>query len=139
MPNPDITYIRNLREKQNYVCALHLMKTYIMNSETETKLFLCPSTSSDMDGCAAVTSAHIYARGGSFFELGINGNLGWGTVGESFFCFCQKNKNGNLGWETFGDAQHSYRVYGLLIISFCVSIYSNPQHLKLFSQSNALK
>ena len=66
------------------------MKTYIKNPETETKLFLCPSTSSDTNGCAADTSAHIYARGGSFSELGINGNLGWGTVGESFFYFCQK-------------------------------------------------
>jgi len=61
----------------------HLMKIYIRDPETETKLFLCSSTSSDTDGCAA-------ARGGSFFELGINGNLGWGTVGEGFFCFCQK-------------------------------------------------
>ena len=56
-----------------------------------------------------------------------------------FSVFAKKNKNVNLGWETPVDAQHSYRVYGLLIISFCVSIYSNPQHLKLFSQSNALK
>ena len=68
----------------------HLMKTYIRNPETETKLFLCPSTSSDTDGCAADTSAHIYARGGFFSELGINGNLGWRTVGEDFFCFYQK-------------------------------------------------
>ena len=68
----------------------HLMKTYIRNPETETKLFLCPSISSDTDGCAADTSAHIYARGGSFFELGINGNLGWGTVGEGFFLFLPK-------------------------------------------------
>ena len=81
--------------------SFHLMKTYIRNPETETKLFFfCPSTSSDTDGCAADTSAHIYTRGGSFFELGINGNLGWGTVGEGFFCFCQKNKNDNLGWGT---------------------------------------
>jgi len=28
--------------------------------------------------------------GDSFSELGINGNLGWGVVGEGFFCFCQK-------------------------------------------------
>ena len=66
------------------------MKTYIRNLETEIKLFLCPSTSSDTDGCAVDTSAHIYARGGSFSELGINGNLGWRTVGEDFFYFCQK-------------------------------------------------
>ena len=86
----------------------HLMKTYIRNSETETKLFLCPSSSFDMDGCAADTSAHIYARGGSFFELGINGNLGWGTVGEGFFCFCQKNKNGNMGWKSLGGALRNH-------------------------------
>ena len=77
----------------------HLMITYIRNPETETKLFLCPSTSSDTNGCAADTSAHIYARGGSFFKLGINGNLGWGTVGEGFFLFLPKKKNGNLGWK----------------------------------------
>jgi len=82
----------------------HLMKTYIRNPETEIKLFLRHSTSSDTDGCAADTSAHIYARGGSFFELGINDNLGWGTIGEDFFYFCQKNKNGNLEWGTLGDA-----------------------------------
>jgi len=86
----------------------HLIKTYIRNPETETKLFLCPSTSSDTDGCAADTSAHIYARGGSFFELGINGNLGWGTVGEGFFCFCQKNKNGNMGWKSLGGALRNH-------------------------------
>ena len=82
----------------------HLMKTYIRNPETETKLFLCPSTSSDTDGCAADKNAHIYARGDSFSELGINGNQGWGTVREGFFCFCKKNKNGNLGWGTLTDA-----------------------------------
>ena len=82
----------------------HLMKTYVRNPEIEIKLFLCTSTSSDTDGCAADTSAHIYARGGSFSELGINDNLGWRTVGECFFFFCQKNKNGNLRWETRGDA-----------------------------------
>ena len=86
----------------------HLMKTYIRNSETETKLFLCPSISSDTDGCAADTSAHIYARGGFFSELGINGNLGWGIVGEGFFCFCQKNKNDNLGWKTLGGALRNH-------------------------------
>ena len=59
----------------------HLIKTYIRNPEIETKLFLCTSTSSDTDGCAADTSAHIYARRGSFSELGINGNLGWKTLG----------------------------------------------------------
>jgi len=82
------------------------MKTYIRNSETETKLFLCPFTSSDTEGCAAdMRSAHIYARGGTFSELGINGNLGWRTVGEGFFLFLsKKNKNGNLGWGTLGDA-----------------------------------
>jgi len=69
----------------------HLMKTYIRNSETETKLFLCPFTSSDTEGCAAdMRSAHIYARGGTFSELGINGNLGWRTVGEGFFLFLPK-------------------------------------------------
>jgi len=76
----------------------HLMKTYIRNSETETKLCLCLSTSSDMDRWAADMSAHIYARGGSFSKLGINGNMGWRTVGEDFFFFCQKNKNVNLRW-----------------------------------------
>ena len=90
MPNLDITYIRNMREKQNYVYALPPYENLHQEPETETKLFLCPSTSSDTDGCAADTSAHIYARGGSFFKLGINGNLGWGAVGEGFFCFCQK-------------------------------------------------
>ena len=34
-------------------------------------------------GYAADTSARIYARGGSFSELGINGNLGWGTLGDA--------------------------------------------------------
>ena len=83
----------------------HLMKIYIRNPEIETKLFLCHFTFSDTDGCAADTSAHIYARRGSFSELGINGNLGWRTVGEDFFCFCQKkNKNDNLGWGTLEDA-----------------------------------
>ena len=84
--------------------SFHLMKTYIMNPEIETKLFLCHFTFSDTDGCAADTSAHIYAHGGAFSELGINGNLGWETVGEDFFCFCQKNKNDNLEWGTLGDA-----------------------------------
>ena len=68
----------------------HLMKTYIRNPEIEIKLFLCPFTSSDTDGCAADTSAHVYARGGSFSEFSINGNLGWGTVGESFSVFAKK-------------------------------------------------
>ena len=84
--------------------SFRLIKTYIRNPEIETKLFLCPSTSSDTDGCATDTSAHIYARGGSFSELGINDNLGLGTIGEGFFCFCQKNKNDNLGCGTLGDA-----------------------------------
>ena len=72
----------------------HLMKTYIRNPETETKLFLCPSTSSDTDGCAADTSAHIYARGGSFFELGINGNLEWKKLLEKIFSvFANKTRS----------------------------------------------
>ena len=83
----------------------HLMKTYIRNPETETKLFFfCPSTSSDTDGCAADTSTHIYARGGSFSELGINGNLGRELLEKIFFVFAKKNKNGNLRWKTLGDA-----------------------------------
>ena len=69
----------------------HLIKTYIRNPEIETKLFLCPSTSSDTDGCAADTSAHIYAREGSFSELGINGNLGRETVEFFFSVFAKKN------------------------------------------------
>ena len=72
--------------------SFHLMKIYIKNPETEIKLFLCPSTSSDTDGCAADTSAYIYARRGSFSEFDINDNLGYGTVGEEFSCFCQKIK-----------------------------------------------
>jgi len=40
LPNPDITYIRNLREKQNYVYAIPPHENLIRNSETETKLFL---------------------------------------------------------------------------------------------------
>ena len=68
----------------------HLMKTYIRNPETETKLFLCPSTSSNTDGCAADTSAHIYARRGSFSELGINGNPGWEHLGKVFSIFAKK-------------------------------------------------
>ena len=67
----------------------HLMKTYIRNLETEIKLCLCPSTSSK--GCAADTSAQIYARGGSFSELGINGNLGRETVEFFFSVFAKKN------------------------------------------------
>ena len=39
-----------------------------------------------------------------FSGLDINGNLGWGTVGEDFFCFYKKNKNDNLGCGTLGDA-----------------------------------
>ena len=70
----------NLHQKPeretNYVYALPPHENLHQEPETETKLFLCPSTSSDMDGCAADTSVHIYARGGSFFEFGINGNLG---------------------------------------------------------------
>ena len=77
--------------------SFHLMKNYIINPETETKLFLWSSTSSDTDRCAADTNAYIYARGDSFSELGINDNLGWETVRESFFYFCKKNKNDNLG------------------------------------------
>jgi hypothetical protein len=42
------------------------------------------------------TSVHICTREDSFSELGINDNLRWRTVGEYFFCFCQKNKNGDL-------------------------------------------
>ena len=84
------------------------MKTYIKNPEIETKLFLCPSTSSDTDGCATDTSAHIYARGGSFSQLGINGNLGWGTVGKVFSVFAKKNKNDNLRWGTLGDALRGF-------------------------------
>ena len=81
------------------------MKTYIRNHEIEIKLFLCLSTSSDTDGCAANTSAHIYECRGSFSELSINDNLGWGTIGKIFFLFfVRKNKNGNLGRGTFGNA-----------------------------------
>ena len=78
--------------------------------EREIKLCLCPSISWKLTSGtlrqkqnyfyvlpsllirtdAPRIRAHIYTRGGSFSELGINGNLGWGTVGESFFCFCQK-------------------------------------------------
>jgi hypothetical protein len=54
------------------------------------KLFLYPSTSSNTGGCAADCCAHICARGVGFSQHGINDNLKWGTVGEVFFCFCQK-------------------------------------------------
>jgi hypothetical protein len=35
----------NMKEKQNYVMPLHLLKTYIRNPEIETKLLLCSSNS----------------------------------------------------------------------------------------------
>ena len=70
--------------------SFHQMKTYIRNPETEIKLFLCPTTSSDTDGCAADTSTHIYARGCSFSKLGINGNLGWKLLEKVFSVFAKK-------------------------------------------------
>ena len=63
--------------------------------------------------------------GDSFSELGINGNLGWGVVGEGFFCFCQKNKNGNLGWETLGDA----------LTKLCLLITQVNKHMKPWSET----
>jgi len=68
----------------------HLIKTYIRNPETETKLFLCPSTSSDTDGCAADTSAHIYAGGGSFFRTWHKWQLEMGNYWRRFFLFLPK-------------------------------------------------
>jgi hypothetical protein len=65
---------------------LHLLKTYIMNPETETKLCLCHSTSSDTQGDVVDTSVHICTREDSFSELGINDNIRWRT-GEYFFLF----------------------------------------------------
>jgi hypothetical protein len=44
---------------------------------------------------------HICACGVRFSQLGINGNLRWGTVGEGFSVF-EKNNNGNLGWAIIG-------------------------------------
>jgi hypothetical protein len=61
-----------------------------MNLEKKTKLFLYPSTSSKLEGCAADRCAHIYARGVSFSQLGINDNPRWGTVGEGFSVFAKK-------------------------------------------------
>jgi hypothetical protein len=67
------TYIRELVKP---------MRTYIRDPETEIKLCLCSSTSSDMDGCGADTSMHICVHEG-FFELGINDNLRRGTVKDA--------------------------------------------------------
>jgi hypothetical protein len=78
------------------------------NPEGETKLCLCPSTSSKLTSgtlkwkqnyfyvlpplviwrMRTDRRAHISACWGSFCQLGINGNLGWGIVGEMFFYFC---------------------------------------------------
>jgi hypothetical protein len=63
LPNPDLIYIRNLREK-HYVMLFHLLKSYIRNPEIETNLVLCPSTSCATEGCAADTRAHMRAPKG---------------------------------------------------------------------------
>jgi hypothetical protein len=55
--------------------SFRLLKTYIRNPQTERKLFLCPSISSDTNTCATDMSAYIWACGGSFSELVINVNL----------------------------------------------------------------
>jgi hypothetical protein len=39
-----------------------------------------------------------------FCQVGINGNLRWGTVEGGFFSLCQKNKNGKLKWGIVGVA-----------------------------------
>jgi hypothetical protein len=56
LSNSDLTYIRNLeREKICYV--LPHLETYIRNPKIESKLFLCPSTSSTTE-----QMRHGYAR-----------------------------------------------------------------------------
>jgi hypothetical protein len=85
LSNPNLTYIRNLRERQNYVSTLPPLQNLNQEPEKKTKLLLYPSTSFDTEGCAADS-----ARGVCFSQLEINGNLRWGTVGEEFFVLAKK-------------------------------------------------
>jgi hypothetical protein len=72
---------------------LHLF-WYRQKRRIEIKVFLCPSTTSDMDKCAGYGCTYMRVRR-LFSELGINDILGWRTVGEGFFVFVRK-KNDNL-------------------------------------------
>jgi hypothetical protein len=95
LSNSDLTYIKNLERDKIMFMPFHILKTYIRNPKIEIKLFLYPSTSSDTKECAAGTSVHICACGGSFSEHGINDNLRWETVG-GFFCRLMTTWDGEL-------------------------------------------
>jgi hypothetical protein len=69
---------------------LHLF-WYRQKRRIEIKVFLCPSTTSDMDKCAGYGCTYMRVRR-LFSELGINDILGWRTVGEGFFVFVIKKE-----------------------------------------------
>jgi hypothetical protein len=85
LPNPDLTYIRNLRKKQNYVATLPPLENLNQESWEKIKLFytLPPLL-------IRVDAPRITPAWSRFSQLGINDNLRWGTIGEIFFCFCRK-------------------------------------------------
>jgi len=67
----------------------HLIKTYIRVRQKQNYFYVLPPLLIRTD--APRIRARIYTRAEALFsELGINGNLRWETVGEGFFCFCQK-------------------------------------------------
>jgi len=67
----------------------HLIKTYIRVRQKQNYFYVLPPLLIRTD--APQIRARIYTRAEALFsELGINGNLRWETVGEGFFCFCQK-------------------------------------------------
>jgi hypothetical protein len=81
-------------EKQNYVSTIPSLENLNQESWEKTKLFLYPSTSSNMGGCTVDRCAHICAMAVWDEEL----------LEKIFFQFLQKNNNDNFGWGTVGVA-----------------------------------
>jgi len=67
----------------------HLIKTYIRVRQKQNYFYVLPPLLIRTD--APRIRARIYTRPEALFsELGINGNLRWGTIGEGFFLFLPK-------------------------------------------------
>ena len=113
LPNPDLTYIRTLRGKQNYIYALPPLENLNQEPFSVIYFFFSPSHQIRNHDANRAPRAYIYALEAGFSQVAKSYQVFYQTVRGVFLTFLPKIKDDNSICQTAGDALRPYRCYDL--------------------------